>query len=52
MAASKAVSYAGKQPFSVALKKNYQKHKSLYWIAIPVVLFYAIFKATPHKEKI
>lgn len=29
------------------LKKNYQKHYSLYWIALPVVLYYLIFKYIP-----
>ncbi len=47
MAVSKAGIRDGKVPFSIALKKNYQKHKSLYWIAIPVVLFYVIFKYLP-----
>ena len=29
------------------LKKNYQRHKSLYWIGLPVVLYFLIFKYIP-----
>ena len=35
------------QSFWTRLKKNYQKHSSLYWIALPVVLYFLIFKYIP-----
>jgi len=35
------------QSFWTRLKKNYQKHSSLYWIALPVVLYFIIFKYIP-----
>ena len=29
------------------LRRNYQKHRGLYWIAVPIVLYFAIFKYLP-----
>lgn len=36
-----------RESYWARLRKNYQKHKALYWIAIPVVLFYLVFKYIP-----
>ena len=35
------------QSFAVRLKKNYQRHKALYWIALPIIAYYLIFKYLP-----
>lgn len=41
------ISVPKKQSFWARLVRNYKKHKSLYWIACPVVLYYLIFKYIP-----
>ena len=35
------------QSYWKRLKRNYQKHAAMYWIALPVVLYYIIFKYIP-----
>lgn len=36
-----------KAPFSNRLKRNFIKHRSLYLIALPIALFYLLFKYVP-----
>lgn len=47
MTSTSVISAPKKQSLWARLVRNYKKHKSLYWIACPVVLYYIIFKYIP-----
>ena len=47
MTSTSVISAPKKQSLWARLVRNYKKHKSLYWIACPVVLYYLVFKYIP-----
>ena len=47
MTSTSVISAPKKQSLWARLVRNYKKHKSMYWIACPVVLYYLVFKYIP-----